>query len=181
LPILNPFEEYIIPYKGLKDGIHQFDFQIDDSFFNLFPEGEIREGKVFVEVEMEKRPGFLVFRFDLEGVVRTECDVCLEELDLPIEFLDELVIKFGEVIEDLQIAGEEKPLLTEQDHEFNLAHALYEMIHLSLPLRRVHPETPEGQLSCNPDMLNEIARYRAAAESQEKTDPRWDGLRELFN
>ena len=33
---MNNLKEYLIPFVGLKEGKHQFDYQIDDSFFEHF-------------------------------------------------------------------------------------------------------------------------------------------------
>jgi uncharacterized metal-binding protein YceD (DUF177 family) len=173
---LNPFAEYIIPYKGLKDGIHRFDYRIGDSFFSYFAESVIRNGDIFIEVELEKRPQFLIFRFNLKGNILSECDLCLEELSIPVDYFEEVIIKFGEVIEDFQIAGEDKPVLTEQDYEINIAHQIFELIHLNIPLKKVHPDNEHGKPTCNPEMLKEIDKYLIHENSIREIDPRWEKL-----
>ena len=96
--------------------------------------------------------------------VVVECDRCLEDCRVPIDFEGQLVVKFSDEVHEYD--GEVMWMLPGEDR-VELAQYIYESIVLSLPYQRVHPE---GE--CNPEMLErfrivsdrEFASIEAAAE-----------------
>ncbi len=58
--------QYIIHFKGLKEGIHDFAFTIGKPFFEAFEQLEVPDGNLDVQVELNKRLNFwsltLIFR-----------------------------------------------------------------------------------------------------------------------
>ena len=96
---MDPLIAFSIPVRGLRDGIHQFDFQIDRSFFGQFESAPVQEGDVSLQLELIKRPGLYTLTFSFEGTVKTECDRCLAPIDLPIEGEQRLLIKVSEAAE----------------------------------------------------------------------------------
>ena len=81
---MDPLITYSIPVKGLHNGIHQFEFQIDRFFFENFENSPIADGAVSLKLEFDKRYDMFVMQFHLEGTVRTQCDRCAADIDLPI-------------------------------------------------------------------------------------------------
>jgi len=47
---MESLNHFSIPIQGLKDGVHPFKFQIDRTFFKLFEESPIEEGKFEVNL-----------------------------------------------------------------------------------------------------------------------------------
>jgi hypothetical protein len=47
--------EYRIPFVGLQVGIHYFNFEVGDAFFEHFEGSLVQQGKVFVDLALEKR------------------------------------------------------------------------------------------------------------------------------
>jgi uncharacterized metal-binding protein YceD (DUF177 family) len=80
----------------------------------------------------------------------------------------------GEVEDDVLMIGRD-------DHEIEVGQYLYEFIILALPYQRVHPDDPEGNPACNPEMLNRLNAHRAReSDDKEETDPRWDALKGII-
>lgn len=48
-------KEYLIPFAGLKMGKHQFDYQLDNAFFEYFNFSEFNNANIKVEVILEKK------------------------------------------------------------------------------------------------------------------------------
>ena len=66
----------------------------------------------------------------------------------------------------------------EQRYEFmTIEHLLFELITLSLPNKRQHPENKDGTTNCNTEMINLIDKYNHIEEKS--SDPRWDALKDL--
>src|SRR5688572_9641887 len=92
MDVLKKFE---IPFSGLNDGIHYFDFEINNDFFEAIDYSEIKKGKLKVGVELEKQSTLLILHFSIKGKVNVMCDRCTDYFDLPIEGNEQLVVKFG--------------------------------------------------------------------------------------
>ncbi|NJO68670.1 MAG: DUF177 domain-containing protein [Bacteroidetes bacterium] len=168
--------QYVIAYKGLKDGLHLFDFKVDDKFFEAYENSEIEKAAVDIRITMNKKPSVLEFEFKLEGRVSVPCDRCLDLFALDIEYEAPLFIKFGEETHE---ETDELIVISEHDTEIDVSQFIYEFIHLSLPYRRIHPEDKHGRPTCNEEMINRLKELSVNADKTE-TDPRWNDLKKSF-
>ena len=161
-PKCAPMEEtkrYTIAYRGLRSGLHDFHFKVDGGLFRAFGSTEIKDGDCDVSVALERGESMLTLDVNVDGSVVVECDRCLEDCKVPIEYEGTLMVKFSDEIRDYD---GEVMWISPADGEVELAQYIYESIVLAMPYRRVHPD---GE--CNPDML---ARFTVADESQEQED-----------
>jgi len=167
---------YSIPLSGLKEGHHTLDFEIDNAFFELFEESEVKEGSLAAVVEMEKRSSHLDLTVRISGTVKISCDRCLETFSQPVDCENRLLVKFGKEIED-----SDPDILTipVDEHELDLQQQIYEFIILALPIKRVHPTDKNGKSTCNPDMIKKLEEL--LIEEEKENDPRWDELKKLMN
>ena len=138
-------KRYSIVYKGLKNSTFDYDFVVDDALFEFYESQEIHGGNCDVEVTMAKSDRQLDLDFVISGEVTCECDRCLEDCQIPIDYEGHLVVRLSE--EEGEYDGEVM-WLNPAENELDLTQYIYESIVLSLPYQRVHPE---GE--CNPDML----------------------------
>lgn len=136
---------YSIAYKGLKNGVHDFDFEVGGALFEAYGSAEIKGGSCRAHVALTKTDTQLVADVAIRGEVVVACDRCLEDCRVPVEFEGRLLVKFSDQVREYD--GEVLWLLPGED-EVDLAQYIYESIVLSLPYQRVHPE---GQ--CDPEML----------------------------
>lgn len=148
-------QRYSIAYKGLKNGRHEYRFEVDASLFEAFESPEIKDGKCEVEVGLERSEAQLTLDVAITGYVVVECDRCLEDCRVPIDFEGQLVVKFSDEVREYD--GEVMWMLPGEDR-VELAQYIYESIVLSLPYQRVHPE---GE--CDPAMLE---RFRIISEGE---------------
>lgn len=169
--------QYVIAYKGLKDGLHLFDSKVDDKFFEAFEESEIEKGNVDVNVTLNKKPTVLEFTFDIKGKVFVPCDRCLDPVEMEIEYQAPLYVKFGEETHE---ETDELFVISDQETEIDLSQFIYEFVHLSLPYRRVHPVDKNGKSTCNKEMLKRLEELSVNNDDTD-TDPRWNDLKNLFN
>ncbi|BDB54081.1 DNA-binding protein [Flavobacterium ammoniigenes] len=173
-------KEYLIPFVGLKLGKHHFEYQIDNTFFDLFEYDEFQNSDIKVSVVLEKKSNMLEISFKQEGKVNVPCDVTGEDFDLPIKSKMKLIVRFGE---EFNNDNEELLILPFGEFEVDIAQYIYEMIVLSVPLRRVHPGVKDGTLKSEAlKKLNELAVKETKIENkkEENIDPRWDKLKQLL-
>lgn len=157
-------QPYSIAFKGLKNGHHEFRFEVGKSLFEAFESTEIKDGACEVAVDMERSDAMLLLDIRITGHVVVACDRCLEDCRIPIDFRSSLPVRFSE--QEHEYDGEVLWLVPGED-EVDLAQYIYESIVLSLPYQRVHPD---GE--CDPDMLGrfrivsgeEFATIEARAE-----------------
>ena len=169
---------FTIPFKGLKEGRYDFDFKVDDEFFEKFEGSEIKEGSLLATVAMDKRTSHLDLLIKISGAIIISCDRCLEMFSYPINCENRIIVKFGE---DNSNDDADVIYLSTDEHELDLQQHLYEFIHLSLPIRRVHPLDKDGKIGCNPEMIKKLNELLIDEEKEDNTDPRWDELKKLMN
>jgi uncharacterized metal-binding protein YceD (DUF177 family) len=167
--------KYVIPFAGLKEGRHEFEFDVDDSFFDQFDSSEIKKGKMGVNVVLMKNQQVLELSFDIKGLVKTVCDRCLDEFDFPLSYQGKLFFKFGEKSYELT---DEIIILSPSEHEINISQFIYEFIHLALPYRRIHPNIDEAS-SCNAVMIQKLEEFRTDDIKKANYNPSWDKLKDI--
>lgn len=164
---------------GLKIGSHQFDYQIDNTFFEHFEYDEFHKANVKVDLELEKKSTLLDLHFQFNGTVNVNCDLTNEPYDQPISGNFDLVVKFGQEYNDEE---EDLLILPHGSYEVDVAQYIYESIVLAVPAKRVHPGVADGTLKSEAlDKLEELSLNNQAEQSDEdQTDPRWDDLKKLL-
>lgn len=174
-------KEYLIPFIGLKLGKHHFEYQISNAFFEIFDYDEFQNSDIKVNVVLEKQSNLLELNFKHKGTVNVPCDMTGEDFDLPIKGKMKLIVRFGE---EYNNDNEELLILPFGEFEIDIAQYIYEMIVLSVPLRRVHPGVKDGSLKTEAlEKLNELSIKENKEENKEKEeniDPRWDKLKQLL-
>jgi uncharacterized metal-binding protein YceD (DUF177 family) len=152
---------YTIPFKGLKEGSHAYQWQVEGDFWRARPEGGILGGELAVEAVLEKgAAGTMRLALSITGTVTVPCDRCLEDCSLPVDYRGVLAVK---------VSAEEHPFegdilwLSPGEGTIDLEQYIYESVVLSLPLQRVHPEDVHGQPLCNPAMLE---RFKIVSEEE---------------
>ncbi len=177
---MKSLEQYSIKFKGLKDGIHVFDYEVDDRFFENFEESEVQKADVSLQLTLNKRPQYLEFDFDLVGTINVQCDRCLDYFDQPIEYQGKLYVKFVSEATEVHDETSELVVIPQGESELNIAQYIYEFIILSLPYQRVHPDDENGESMCNDEMLRRLEDYEID-ESENSIDPRWEKLKSITN
>ncbi|RRQ50120.1 DUF177 domain-containing protein [Maribacter algicola] len=170
-------KEFNIPFSGLKQGKHDFKYEIDKKFFESFGYDEFNEVAVDLTVVLNKTSTMLELDFEADGTVNVDCDITSEPYDQPIEGHLELVVKFGEEYDD---NDDEILILPHGEHQVNVAQYIYELIILAVPQKRVHPGIADGTLKSEAlERLQEL-QPKDKNNDNEKNDPRWDELKKLL-
>ena len=170
--------KYNIEFKGLIEGSHDFEFEVDNTFFEHFEESLVENGDVLVKVTLEKRSSFIKVHFKIKGWLELTCDRCLDNYRQKIKHKTELFVKFGE--KEFE-EGDNVIWVSPEEHFVSLTQPIYEYISLSIPLRQVHPKNEDGKRECNKEMLKKLKDYMHTESEEDEviTDPRWDALKKL--
>lgn len=169
--------EYSIPIKGLRDGIHRFQFKIDRNFFKHFENSPVEQGQIDLTLTFDKRPDLYVLQFDFEGTIKTECDRCLETIDLPISGHQQLLVKFSfeEEAEEADVI-----YINPEDQKLDVSKFVYEFIILAIPIIKVYNCEDDEKRPCNEEMLRYLDEAaQEPAEEDEDFNPIWEELKKL--
>ncbi len=168
---MDVLSHFLIPIKGLKDGKHLLQFDIDDNFFQHFENDEINNGHFSVDLELEKKPGVSELLFHFEGFSRMPCDRCLEEIKLPISGDFKLLLKYGD-----EESNEEVIYIDPETPNFSVAKLIYEYILLSIPMIKVYNCEDDDPRPCNIEVLEKLENE---ADQAEKSNAVWDALKDI--
>lgn len=167
--------QYIVQFGGLPHGLHEFEFDIKDKFFQGIENSVISQAEVQVNATLTKQNNLLQMHFSISGTVGIECDRCLKGYGYPIDAEENLVIKHGNPDE----SNDEILVIPEGETEFDVAQYLYEYITLALPHRRVPCEADET-LECDYETLNRLKDISVEEDKEDKNEnPIWDELNKI--
>ncbi|WP_126652521.1 YceD family protein [Chryseobacterium aureum] len=171
---MDKLRNYDVSFSGLKIGKHEFRFEIDKTFFQLFDtEQEFTNPRIEVHVSLDKHTTFLEFEIRIKGLVELVCDITNDNFDYPIENEIKILVNFGEEYDD---SNEDVITIPSTDHAFNVAHLIYENVMLSIPMKKISPNVSDEDLQ----ILDQFSPKEIEENEEEhESDPRWDALRKL--
>lgn len=188
---MGKFDLYKIDLRNLAQGVHSYTFELGNTFFVNIDGDEVQKGKVKAELTLKRTSVAFEMNFQLNGAVMVPCDRCLDEMELPVETQNRLVVKFGKEYAE---ESDEVVVIPEDEGAINLAWFLYEFVALAVPIKHVHVPG-----KCNKSMTSKLKKHssRSADDTDEDydddtadtsmgddtvdtTDPRWDALKGLI-
>ena len=165
-------KDFVIPFSGLKEEIHHFEFTLGKKFFEAMESDEIRDGNIQIALSLDKQARMMIFNFQINGWVNLQCDRCLDYYNHHLQGEERLIIKYGETQYE---ETEEILIIPHSLHEINISQYLYEFVSLMLPMRKVHPDDEQGNSLCDPEVISKLKDV-----SVTPSDPRWDELKKLL-
>jgi uncharacterized metal-binding protein YceD (DUF177 family) len=174
---MNYRREFEIAFVGLKPGIHEYEYEITDRFFEEFQQQDFFNCKATVRLTLDKKTGFMLLKFEMGGSLEVICDRCSN--NLPLELWDDFNITVKMVDEpELMNNQEEDPdvyYISNGESHIDVANWIYEFINLSIPMQRTCTFEKMDGPHCNPaarEMLNKLSN----GDKEQKTNPIWKGL-----
>jgi len=165
---------YSVQVAGLREGRYNYDFEIDNAFFEGFEESEIREGDLAAFVEIDRKSTHFDVSVTIKGEVLLPCDRCLGDVKIGVETQNRFIVKPGEEWDgdDPDIMG-----LPGNGSEIDFSQHFYDFINLALPIQRKHNGKPGSANGCDPEMIKRLNEL--SIDSETESDSRWDDLKKL--
>ena len=163
-------DSFKIDLKGLDEGDNRFRFDVDDAYFEAIEAPQIKRGNISVDLSIHRCGSAYTLDFHTEGTVHVPCDICLEDMEIPVSADNRLTAKLGEEY------SEDDDLITVDEAEglIDVSWFVYEFIALSVPIKHEHPES-----GCNPEMLRLIKGHTPGQGDKAGIDPRWSELEKI--
>ena len=170
--------EFEIAFVGLKPGVHEYNYEINDRFFEAFQQQDFRNCKANVKLQLDKKSSFMQLKFEIGGSLEVTCDRCNNEL--PLELWDEFNITVKMVEEPgLMNDQEEDPdvyYISRGESHLDVAEWIYEFINLSLPMQKTCDFEKMDGPRCNKAALEMLKKLEAEEIREPKENPIWKGL-----
>jgi uncharacterized metal-binding protein YceD (DUF177 family) len=168
---MKKLDRFEIQFSGLSAGTHDFEFELDRSFFDEHGDEETLGADVKVDVKLLKDESMMTFLFSINGTITRSCHRCLENVNVPIKVRSQMIVRFenstydDDEIDDLVLIGR-------KEHSLNLAQHIYDFIAISVPMRVVHEK---GE--CDGSVTGLIGKKKENEAG--KMDPRWAKLKDI--
>jgi len=166
---------YKIQLTGVKDGSNSNSFEIKDKFFETFAQSEISKADIIADTILHKDGNQLSLNIEITGVIKNiSCDICDEEISVPLSSSLTLIIKEEEHNENI---ADDVIYIASQENEVCIKNYLFEMIVLAVPKKRRHKLNSIEKGECNKEMVNLINKY--TDKTEKSSDPRWEALKDI--
>ncbi|NOT36785.1 MAG: hypothetical protein HOP11_05360 [Saprospiraceae bacterium] len=164
-------KQYSIPFKGMLDGLHEYEFKLGNDFFKRFNESPIQDAEIQAIIQADKQGSLMSVELQIQGSMRTGCDRCLSEIELELKANYQFVLKRSEGESD----DPDLFFIQPDASEWLIADVLYEYSCLSIPIVKEIDCSSMKNPPCNQEVLQRIQKE----ENNPESNPLWDELRRL--
>ncbi len=180
---MSKLETFNIDLKNLKEVETHLEYDLDDSYFAALDGAQLEHGALHVSVSIRKMAGLFELHFHTEGDVTVTCDLCLDDMQQPVNTDNQLTVKLEKDYGQRPVSAapegtvdDELVTVPENDGVLDLSWFIYEFIALAIPIKHVHAPG-----KCNHAMTEKLEELSAARSSDEagEIDPRWSALKDL--
>ncbi len=169
-------QDYLINFSILNEGLHAFDFEAGDSFFEDFGNPDIAGGNIKVHINFHKSNTCLEIDFYISGALKIACDRCLEVFSAEVDTIEKVFIRFGNEYNELE---DNVLTIPHEETKIDVSRFIYEYAILCLPIKKVHPDATDGKPGCVEDMLRILDEY--SGKKKKQPDPVWERLKDIVN
>jgi uncharacterized metal-binding protein YceD (DUF177 family) len=147
--------EFEIAFVGLKPGVHEFRYEVDNKFFANYNQADFTNCHASIKLALEKNTSFMMLKFEIGGNVDVICDRCGNTLNMDLWDEFNMVVKQVENPEEMNESEEDPDIfyISRTESHLNLADWIYEFVSLSIPYQRMCDEKEIGGPQCNKDIL----------------------------
>jgi uncharacterized metal-binding protein YceD (DUF177 family) len=166
-----------IAFVGLKPGIHEFSYEIGETFFADSQTRDFENCAATVKLQLDKKLGFMQLKFEIGGKADVVCDRCGNTIteDLWDEF--NMLVKMVDNPEEMNDQEEDPDVfyISRTECHLHLNEWIYEFVSLSIPLQKKCGEDEEGGSKCNPEVLAKLKAMESMEEGN-NANALWKGL-----
>lgn len=162
-----------IRISHLKEGLHEEIVEGPPEQFGLESSEELSE-KIHVSMKIDRRNKDLFMRFNVNTSIKIECDRCLDKFDYKIDGQTATLFTSNK-----KLTGPEQDsvrLIDEHSAEIEIDEDVRDAVLLNLPIKAICKEDCKGICQCGQNL-----NYEKCTCTDERIDPRWEGLLKLRN
>jgi uncharacterized metal-binding protein YceD (DUF177 family) len=166
-----------IAFVGLKPGIHQFSYELDDKFFAEKGARDFANATADVKLSLEKNTGFMLLKFEVGGKAEVSCDRCGNPLKIDLWDEFKMLVKLVDNAEEMNQQEEDPDVhyLPRTESHLDVSDWIYEFVMLSVPMQRMCSETEMGGPQCNNEVLEKLKEMEVKL-TEHNANTLWKGL-----
>ncbi len=165
-----------VEFRQVKAGGSEFRFSVAAADLELEAEGLKFPESIEVELTATKSGDEIIFQGTISTLIEAECARCLELFEKPISSKLQFVIQFLDVGGSEDMGDDDFVVLPKTSEDYDISERIREAIILELPYKPLCEINCKGLCPMCGENLNETD----CGCTQDKTDERWDTLRQLF-
>ena len=94
-----------IAFVGLKQGVHEFNYVVDDKFFVEKGEPDFTNCQANIKLQLDKKSSFLLLKFEIGGKAAITCDRCGNPLGMDIWDEFNMLVKLVDNPDEMNTSG----------------------------------------------------------------------------
>lgn len=176
---MNPKNQFKLDVYKLSNKRHDYEFDINDKFFESFTDSFLQKGKLEAKLTLDKSESMIIADFVIKGSVELVCDRSLEEYDQEIDIEEQLIFKYGNEYAEL---SEDVITIPKDIQQLDVSQYIYEFIGLAVPMKKLHPRFREEEQEDEDDILIYTTQSEEGTdETEEDTEASkiWEKLKNL--
>lgn len=168
--------EFEIAFVGLRPGVHEFEYKIDDKFFLDYGNQDFANCTANIKLLLDKKNGFLQLKFDIDGYADVVCDRCSNPLKKQLWEEFNIIVKMVDDPDTMNVQEEDPDIyyISRGESHLKIADWIYEFVSLSVPLQKMCDESEIGGSQCNTEVLDKLKQMEEEVKKQ--ANPIWKGL-----
>lgn len=155
--------EFEIAFVGLKPGIHEYSYHVDNKFFANYSQADFSDCEAVIKLKLEKNTNFMLLKFEIGGTVNVTCDRCGNLL--PMDLWDEFNMVVKQVDNPAVMNDNEADpdifYISMTESHLHVADWIYEFVALSIPMQRMCDESEIGRPQCNAEVLSMLKKMES--------------------
>ena len=166
-----------IAFVGLKPGIHQFEYQLDEKFFIEKGAEDFTDAHTNVKLSLEKNTGFMLLKFEVGGSAVVTCDRCGNPLKMDLWDEFNMLVKLVENPEEMNEQEEDPDVyyISRTESHLYVGDWIYEFVMLSVPMQRMCSDEEMGGPKCNLEVLKKLKEMETRV-TENNANSLWKGL-----
>ena len=152
--------EYDIAFVGLKPGLHEYQYEVNDKFFQEYKQADFSGCQAKIKLTLEKNPSFMILKFEVGGNVDVVCDRCGNNLGMDLWDEFNMVVKLVENPDEMNATEEDPDIyyISRTESHLRIADWIFEFVTLSIPMQRSCKEEEIGGPQCNKEILEMLKK-----------------------
>ncbi len=169
--------DFEIAFVGLKPGIHEFRYELNDEFFHERGAPDLSNVSAQVKLTLDKHTGFMMLKFEVGGLAEVSCDRCGNPLKLDLWDEFNMVVKLVDNPDEMNEQEEDPDIwyIQRTESHIDVSTWMYEFVLLSLPMQRMCSEDEMGGPQCNKEVLAKLKEMEKITR-ENNSNSLWKGL-----
>jgi uncharacterized metal-binding protein YceD (DUF177 family) len=155
--------EFEIPFVGLKPGIHEFTYTVDDKFFAEVENREFTNCTATVKLQFDKKSSFMLLKFEIGGKADVVCDRCGNTLTMDLWDEFNMVVKMVDNPDEMNQQEDDPDVyyISRTESHLDVSDWIFEFVSLSVPFQKSCKEEEMGGPQCNKEVLDKLKEMEA--------------------